>query len=192
MKVAPNYEIRPIEDEEAESPQIFAIAKRSSSKLEGRRHFLKDLAGAVGISAITGMLSGCDEGMEYDITASHDKCLCRVVCACDTEKDSNGLRETRQTISKFQDGETCTCDGVCSCEEVCTCDEVCSCDSQSSGSKDSKYSAQRESTYSGVICTCDTVCICNIVCTCDTICTCNTQGGGGGGGGYWVHYWYPN
>ena len=179
--VKPDYEIKLVEEEEDDPPRIFRLVKRTSSNSGGRRRFLKEMAGAIGITAIAGILSECDS--ELDIVADDEKCKCHVVCTCDGEgKGIAGyqITDASKFAASWESKKTREMSGV-----VCVCDTVCTCDT---------------------VCVCNTVCTCDSVCTTHSTtpsCSClkyegggssggGSGGGGGGGGGFWIHYWYPN
>jgi len=124
----PDHRIRPVEDgKKDEPPKIFKIVKRISVTSEGRREFLKKIAGAAGVTAVADILAGCD-GSDYVVNSDGHQCTCHVVCACDTVGDKSDKYGTKW--GHEWEGTVCTCDAVCTCNTVCTCHSVCTCDSE--------------------------------------------------------------
>jgi len=87
----PDDSIKPIEEENNETPQIFEIHKRN--KYIDRKDFLKAAAGITGLAGLGVLLNSCEES-EGDIQADAEGCTCHAVCTCDTEcacdSDSDG------------------------------------------------------------------------------------------------------
>lgn len=99
----------------AEEPKIFNMVRRGDANPQKRRQFIKNLAGAAGITALAGVLTECKRS-EYMIRSDDDECTCHAMCTCDTVGDSSSsMWESRYN------GTVCICDTVCSCNTVCTC-----------------------------------------------------------------------
>jgi len=121
-KSPPDDQIKPLNvEKEKDSPRIFNMVKRNSNNPKGRRRFIKNLAGASGITAIASIFSKC-KFSEFDVLAGDDQCTCHVVCTCDSEGKDTSNYETEWKSQYY--GQECTCDTVCTCNTVCTCDTV--------------------------------------------------------------------
>jgi hypothetical protein len=132
----PDHQLKPLDgDLSEEAPQIYKIVKRGNQTSPERREVLKKLAASMSLSALATSFSGCGDGSDYTINANNQKCLCHVVCVCDTEADKKKSIKSSTWISQHSN-TTCTCDTVCTCNTVCTCDSVstCTCDSEGSSS----------------------------------------------------------
>lgn len=122
----PDYQLKPIKEKDSgEKPRIFKIMKRNTEGKSGRRFFLQNVSGAVGLASLGQFLESCES--DYSITGDGQNCTCHVECTCDAETDKEKPKRSSIKTSKYH-GTTCTCDLVCTCDMVCTCDSLCTCE----------------------------------------------------------------
>lgn len=106
-----------------DKPKILKVAHLGQHKVT-RRNLLRDGAGLLLAGSSLGLAAGaagCGDSA-FDIVVKDGKCMCHVVCTCDSEGGSQEKNEE----SRYKDGQ-------CSCDTVCTCNTVCSCDSEGGG-----------------------------------------------------------
>jgi hypothetical protein len=121
------------EDAPQEEPKIIKAALiRKTNGPKGRREFMKDAAGLLGMLSVGSFLASCEKSSEFMIECDQEKCTCHVVCTCDTVGDGTASQHNSFWTSQLS-GQTCTCDTVCTCNTQCYCDTVCTCNSQGGG-----------------------------------------------------------
>ena len=175
----PDYQLKPIKEKDSgDKPQIFKIMKRNTEGKSGRRFFLHNVSGAVGLASLGQFLEGCEA--KYTLTGDDQACTCHAECTCVTVTvDKKHSRSSTEQYEYY--GTKCSCNSVCTCDLVCTCDAECSCESDCTC--DSECSCHSH-------CACEVVCSCESDCTCETVsycplhrtCTCDLVH---------HHYWYP-